>query len=128
MGAAFFVILGLCVLVIVGFAIYGMFLGLGRLGSHVKRRWREAVALNERATLAGAVEESSGEELFHDRPERRCWEIKECLQGFNGSCPARQRPDVPCWLAIMQARGDYRIKPDCLVCKLFDIKELVARV
>ncbi len=32
-----------------------------------------------------------------------CWEIKGCGPARSGSCPAFQRQDLPCWLALQVA-------------------------
>lgn len=128
MGIAAFTGLVLCALVVIGFMVYGAFLGLATLASLVNRAWTRVLALETGGgtlALGGSLkEEPSGE----GRVRRPCWETNGCAESARQSCPAFQRPDLPCWLAHMEANPDLRLKPDCLACKLFNIPALMTGV
>lgn len=127
MALAFFLVLVVVGVVAIGFMIYGVFLGLARLADHVKRLWLyvTADASAERQLVAMEIEALEG--IAAAQPAGHCWEIKECLDGFRGECPAARRLDLPCWLALMQANPDGHVNARCLACKLFNVKTYLAR-
>jgi hypothetical protein len=46
-----------------------------------------------------------------------CWEAKQCDPAKRAQCPAYQRPDLPCWLALQAAGG--RVRPQCADCEFY---------
>jgi len=57
--------------------------------------------------------------------EARCWNIKHCPAAQRDACPTYRCPGLPCWTARMQATASRRIKPECLVCTLFNLPALL---
>ncbi len=49
--------------------------------------------------------------------EPHCWEVKQCPETEQARCVARQRPDLPCWLAL-QVNGA-GLKSSCYACPLY---------
>ncbi len=121
MGVAAFIGLVLCLLIVIGFSIYGMFLGLGTMAHLVKQLWVQ-VNPDGIAAAAGTYPVTQGR---LGPAQRRCWEIKGCSEDRRERCPAFNRPNIPCWLANMQADAELRLKPDCLTCSLFNIPALM---
>ncbi len=128
MGAIAFVGLALVALVVLGFVIYGVFLGLAVLARGLAVLWlRVMVSESGAATLAGGPTGGA----VHPRGERsetHCWEMKRCPEEARRSCPAHARPDLPCWLACMQASDELRLKSSCMACQLFNIPALMTGV
>jgi len=124
-GVAAFVGLVLCAVIVIGFVIYGMFLGLSTLAALVGRLWMRVVALDTGVGTLAAREDSFLDRPDQSRPERLCWEIHGCSSEAREDCPAYQHPELPCWLAKMQATPELRLKPDCLACRLFNIPALM---
>lgn len=46
-----------------------------------------------------------------------CWEIKNCDPAIREACPAYQRPQVPCWLALQVAGRE--LPEECFSCEIF---------
>ena len=51
----------------------------------------------------------------------QCWEIKRCDEATRAECPARQRPNLPCWLALQLA--GCQLSDECLTCSLYDLRK-----
>ncbi len=116
MGPIIFVALVAAIVVVIGFLIYGMFLGLASLGRHCKRLFWPELDAEEKAAVAAATQILA---------QARCWEIKDCSPAQKRTCPAYNRPGLPCWLANMQTNEDYRLKSECLACTLFSLPALL---
>lgn len=129
MGPTVFVALVLFALVVIGFTMYGMFLGMGNLARQIRRFWFRVNSFYPEPVLAMPEGGSLGVgQLRQEAANRCCWKIKGCPESVRGSCPAYLRADLPCWLANMQATEDYRLKPDCVACELFSIPALMTGV
>ncbi len=48
---------------------------------------------------------------------QHCWEVKQCPETEQARCAAKQRPDLPCWLAL-QVNGT-GLKEGCYTCPIF---------
>lgn len=47
-----------------------------------------------------------------------CWDIKSCPADLQATCPARARPELPCWLAVQMKTGQ---RPaNCEWCRVYD--------
>ena len=121
MGLAAFIGLVLCLLVVIAFAIYGMFLGLGTMAYQIKQLWVQ-VNPDGIVAMAGTY---GGTQGGLGQSRQYCWDIKRCSHENREECPAFKRPNTPCWLANMQADKDLRLKPDCLACSLFNIPAML---
>ncbi|MHB1162535.1 MAG: hypothetical protein ACYC3V_19710 [Chloroflexota bacterium] len=128
MGPALFVGLVLCALVVIAFTIYGMFLGMGTVAGQIKRFWLRINSFYPEPVLAPAGCGVSLAQYRQDTATHCCWRIKGCPSAAKESCAAFLRPDLPCWLANMQATEDYRLKPECVACELFSIPALMTGV
>jgi hypothetical protein len=51
----------------------------------------------------------------------QCWEIKRCDEATRAACPAYQRPNLPCWLALQLA--GCQLSEQCLTCSLYDLRK-----
>ena len=51
----------------------------------------------------------------------QCWEIKRCDETARAQCPAHQRPNLPCWLALQLA--GCQLSEECLTCSLYDLRK-----
>ncbi len=131
MGIAFFIGFVLIAVIlfalIMGYAVYGICLGLSAFGRLCGGIWRELTSEN----ADSSTEERAGEDYRaasgdRQQPGTLCWEIMSCSSGVRESCPAYRRPEVPCWLACMEAGPYSRLKPECLTCKQFNLTSLVA--
>ncbi len=112
MGLAALFVGGLIALAIVVAIVYGVFVGLVRLGSFL---WRVLVGPEEQLAAVSEGEVGSG----------RCWEERDCPEVARESCPAYlQKDGLPCWLANLRAEG--RLRVDCLTCRRFNLAELLA--
>ncbi|MGE5620857.1 MAG: hypothetical protein ACM3US_16540 [Sphingomonadaceae bacterium] len=127
MGPAVFVGLVLCALVVIAFTLYGVFMGMGTLAGQVKRFWLRLNRFYPEPALAAAGGVSLAPPR-QDQAKRCCWRIKGCPSTVKESCPAFLRPDLPCWLAVMQDTEDSRLKPECVACELFSIPALMTGV
>jgi hypothetical protein len=117
MGIAIFVGLALVALVIVGFMVHGMFLGIARLAR-----------LSNQAVRWLITPQPVGELAMESLRASRCWDLKQCSGETRESCPAYLNNDVPCWMATMQADTQHRVKADCLGCSLFSLPQVVGQV
>ncbi len=52
--------------------------------------------------------------------ELHCWDIKKCSEAEQAKCIARQRPDLPCWLAL-QVDGE-GLKEMCYTCPVYTVR------
>lgn len=50
-----------------------------------------------------------------------CWEIKRCEPEVRESCPATQRQNVPCWLALQLAGQP--LSDECRFCAMYDLRK-----
>lgn len=138
MGPGLFLLLVLISVVLIGFALYGVFMGLGTMGGLFKRFWmainsydaEPVVSMpgmgNLNLSAAGASVSPNGSAAQTQQP--RCWDTFHCSEEKKRGCAAYRRQDLPCWLANIQADRDRKLRPDCLTCKLFNIPAMVARV
>jgi len=129
MAAAFLVLLIIATLVVAGFLLYGMFLGIARLGALIGRTYSWLTVQDEapeelRMPPTGTQKAAH---LQETTPAPKCWEIKGCPLETRAACPAFNNPDVPCWMAWMMTDKERRVKPDCLACTLFSIPSLMGR-
>jgi hypothetical protein len=81
-------------------------LGIGHLISRYYNA-RQPVPVDETALIARADYELGPP----------CWEIKNCDPTIRESCPAYQRPQIPCWLALQVAGRD--LPEECFSCEIF---------
>jgi hypothetical protein len=132
MGAAVAIGLGLVLLavglIVAGFLVYGMGLGLASLARSCRELWSQLVAANAEMQVAetAALDRSAGgAPATRESTKVHCWEFKQCPPEVRRSCAACRSPEVPCWLACMQASDDYPLKPACLACKLFNLPMMV---
>lgn len=116
MGPLIFVGLVAVALVVMGFLIYGMFLGLAQLGRTLKRLCWPDLYVDERAAVDEASRIIAG---------ARCWESKQCAENKRADCAAYNRPGMPCWLAKMLATENYQLKPECVACSMFSLPALL---
>lgn len=49
--------------------------------------------------------------------QKPCWEVKNCAQEKQKTCPAAQHPDIPCWHTFRSKEGILR--DACLDCSVF---------
>lgn len=47
----------------------------------------------------------------------RCWDERHCTPQMKASCPAHQRPHIPCWLAVQLAEG--HVRAGCADCRFY---------
>lgn len=127
MAIAFLVVLTIAALVIAGFLLYGMYLGIARLGIVVVRvyKWLTVPGdmLRQDANPGGGTLDMSPRKGAIS--VKHCWDIMGCSQESRTSCPAYNNPDVPCWKAWMMADREKRFKPDCLICPLFNLSSVM---
>ncbi len=74
------------------------------------------------AWLKHFLEERESKELPESKPlalveQQHCWEVKQCPETEQARCVAKQRPDLPCWLAL-QVNGT-GLKEGCYSCPIF---------
>lgn len=117
MGIAVFVALALAALVIAGFMVHGMFLGVARL-----------VRLSSNAVRWLITPQPVGEHLLEGLRASKCWDLRRCSGEARESCPAYLNSDLPCWMATMQADMQHRVKADCLGCSLFSLPKVMGQV
>jgi hypothetical protein len=82
------------------------------------------VSANRAAALAkkrGEQQKAAGQAARLVR-QLHCWEIKRCDPETRPSCPAYQRQNVPCWLAIQLA--GQQLSDECLTCSLYDLRKV----
>lgn len=128
MGAAIFLSLVAIVLVVIGFLVYGMFLGLAALGQTLRRVWL-AIQPVETTSVVMPGGYAAAIPLGARVPvaaSSRCWDAKRCPPEAKLRCPAVAHPDEPCWAAWMQSR-QYRLKPECLACDQFSLERLLGQ-
>jgi hypothetical protein len=71
-----------------------------------------------------SVEEESSEAAQQGyRLSPQCWEVKNCDPAVRESCPAYQRPNVPCWMAL-QLSG-HELQEECFACEVFRLAQVV---
>ncbi len=51
-----------------------------------------------------------------------CWEIKRCDPETMEACPAHQRPNLPCWLALQLA--GVQLSDECHSCAMYDLRKV----
>jgi hypothetical protein len=121
MGLLIFAGIVAAMVVVIGFALYGVLLGMAALGGECKRLfWPELPDRPRRPTVArlpGMLMARAG-----DPP---CWDFNNCLARERERCPAVQQPSLPCWLANMRAREGYTLKPECVSCARFSVPALL---
>lgn len=74
-----------------------------------------AIASRREAQMQAAEQEGKVVRQLH------CWEIKRCDPAKRPSCPAYQRPNLPCWLALQLAGQPLR--EECLRCGMYDLRK-----
>ena len=50
-----------------------------------------------------------------------CWEIKRCDSETREACPASQRQNLPCWLALQLAGQP--LSAECRSCAMYDLRK-----
>jgi len=50
-----------------------------------------------------------------------CWEIKRCEPETREACPANQRQNLPCWLALQLA--GQALSDECRSCAMYDLRK-----
>ena len=113
MGLAALVVGAVIALAIAVSIAYGTFVGLVGLGRFL---WRFLVSPDAGQTEGVAAQGANP----------ICWEEKECPPPVREACPAysRRSEGLPCWLANLRAEG--ALRPVCLSCGLFSMRDLVA--
>lgn len=86
------------------------------IGEYVARKF---AARQQNKCEFEAVEIPSG---FSALPH--CWEVKNCSPAVRETCPAYQRPDIPCWLALQLTGRE--LPEECFACEVFHSTQLVA--
>lgn len=124
MAIAGFVVLIIVALVVLVFAIYGLFLGMARLGRLVARAYEWLVAPD--ADLLRYEKGAPLEQLMQLQPASSCWDLQQCPPKIRDSCPAYIHSNLPCWVACMLEEPHNKVKPDCLSCRCFSLPELAA--
>jgi biopolymer transport protein ExbB/TolQ len=51
-----------------------------------------------------------------------CWEIKRCDPETRDACPAHQRQNLPCWLALQLA--GVQLSAECHSCAMYDLRKV----
>lgn len=51
-----------------------------------------------------------------------CWEIKRCDEEKRDACPAHQRENLPCWLALQLA--GVPLSAECHTCAMYDLRKV----
>ncbi len=129
MAIGFVALLIIVTLMVAGFLIYGMFLGIARFGRLIAQGYRWLLAQDE-IHEDWRIPPDGTRNVIHlqETPIPKCWEIKGCPLETRATCPAYINQSVPCWIAWMIADKEQRLKPDCLACSLFSIPSLIGRV
>lgn len=94
-------------------------LAAGYLLRRLDARW-QAEAWAQWEASRGEDEPAPDFSAFEEATEP-CWAIKRCNGPVVEDCPTVARPDVPCWLARLQAEG--QLPAACYNCELFAFNE-----
>jgi hypothetical protein len=121
MGPLIFLALVSAILVVIGFLIYGMFLGLASLGQQLRRVWQELIPVESPSLV---LQTSGGPVAV---AAAHCWDVKGCSEESKAACPAVKHPEQPCWLSWMQHNSQHRLKPQCLTCGQFDLQAMLGQ-
>jgi hypothetical protein len=132
-GAAVFLglalIATLLIAIIIGYIFYGAFLGIAALARLAKRLWSELEVEDRTAHpwTASFTGEVPSRKLGQQRTQgEHCWDIKQCPLALRINCPAYREPDLPCWLARLQATKDSHLMPECMACRLFNLTAMLS--
>ena len=83
----------------------------------------ERAAARRSAQLASQrqAKEAASKQSTRVVRQLHCWEIKRCDPETREACPATQRQNVPCWLALQLAGQP--LADECRSCAMYDLRK-----